>query len=308
MSDTAATREHARMSGLWFGAGRDLASMVRTHLFVICNTHSGSTFLRNALATCRLTWNLPYEGRRAVGFVGPDLLTPERSGCPWLRPWLLVWAAEPRWVNAITDAAAYDWPRTRKAWYFTAFAKAPRPQGPKPSVFVVKTPSDICILDDLVAHFADAKFLFMVRNPYAVCEGIIRQFRENLGWNFPAPVPGEPFEATAARHVSVCLEIQRRNLEIHGDRGAFFTYEEMCAAPERVARRIRASVPELDDLNLRQRLRVKTRYHEMLTDMNTRQIARLSPAQVAVLNGVFREYRDAFDAFGYTLMDRSGAT
>ena len=181
-------------------------------------------------------------------------------------------------------------------------------QGPKPSVFVVKSSSTLCILDDLVAHFADAKFLFMVRNPYAVCEGTVRSFREKLGRNFPSPIPGEPLEAVAARHVSVCLEMQRWNLEIHGDRGVFFTYEEMCAAPERITRRIRALVPELDDLNLAQRLRVKRGYHEMLTDMNARQIARLSPAQVAVLNGVFREYRDAFDTFGYALMDRSGAT
>ena len=170
-------------------------------------------------------------------------------------------------------------------------------------MFVVKTPQHLCILDDLVAHFADAKFLFTVRNPYAVCEGILRHLREKFGRNFPSPVPGEPWEVVAARHVSVCLDMQCRNLEIHGDRGVFFTYEEMCAAPERVARGIRALVPELDDLNLRQRLRMKTRYHEMLTDMNARHIARLSPAQVAVLNGVFREYRDAFDAFGYVIMD-----
>ena len=289
------------MSDLWFGAGRDLAGMVTTHLFVTCNVHSGSTFLKNALATCRLTWNLPSEGRKAIGFVGPSTC----SGYPLL---MSVWAAEQRWVDAMTDAAAYDWSRTRKAWYFQAFAKAPRPQGPKPSVFVVKSSSTLCILDDLVAHFADAKFLFMVRNPYAVCEGILRRLREKFGRNFPSPIPGEPLEAVAARHVSVCLEMQRRNLEIRGDRGVFFTYEEMCAAPERVARRIRALVPELDDLNLRQRLRVKRRYHEMLTDMNARQIARLSPAQVAVLNGVFREYRDAFDAFGYPLMERSSVT
>ena len=54
----------------------------------------------------------------------------------------------------------------------------------------------------------------------------------------------------------------------------FFTYEAMCAEPERVAQRIRALVPELDDLNLHRRLPVKDNtYDEMLADMNARQIS-----------------------------------
>ena len=51
----------------------------------------------------------------------------------------------------------------------------------------------------------------------------------------------------------------------------------MCAEPEKVASQIQALVPELDDLDLRRRLPVKGRYHEMLTDMNARHIARLDP-------------------------------
>ena len=100
---------------------------------------------------------------------------------------------------------------------------------------------------------------------------------------------------------------QRHNVEAYGERGAFFTYEEMCAAPERVAGRIRALVPELDDLNLRRRLRVKGRYDEMLTDMNARQIARLEPWQLTVFNRVFEAHREVLEHFGYGLMDAPGA-
>ena len=86
------------------------------------------------------------------------------------------------------------------------------------------------------------------------------------------------------------------------ERGVFFTYEEMCAAPERVASRIQALVPELDDLDLRQRLPVKGMYHEMLTDMNARQIARLDAGRIEAFNRVFRAHRDVLDSFGYDLM------
>ena len=59
----------------------------------------------------------------------------------------------------------------------------------------------------------------------------------------------------------------------------------------------------LDDLNLRQRLAVKGRYDEMLTNMNERQIARLTPGQVAAVNRVFRPRRDVLRYFGYDLME-----
>ena len=54
-------------------------------------------------------------------------------------------------------------------------------------------------------------------------------------------------------------------------------------------------------LRLRQRLPVKRRRHEMLTDMNARQIARLDPAQRAECARVFRRHRDVLDYFGHGL-------
>ena len=66
----------------------------------------------------------------------------------------------------------------------------------------------------------------------------------------------------------------------------------MCAEPERVGAEIRTLVPELDDLELRQRTPVGGRYDEMLTDMNARHLARLKPRQIAGCNRVFRGHRD----------------
>ena len=66
--------------------------------------------------------------------------------------------------------------------------------------------------------------------------------------------------------------------------------------------KIRALVPELDDLVLRQRLLVKHRYDGMLTNMNERQIARLDSSQIAAFNRVFRHHRDLLDRFGYEML------
>ena len=110
----------------------------------------------------------------------------------------------------------------------------------------------------------------------------------------------DPLEA---EHVVNCLALQRDSLEKHGSRGVFFTYEAMCDAPAQVERQIRSLVPALDDLKLKQRLAVKGLYDEMLTNMNARQIARLTPEQIATVSRVFRPRRDVLDFFGYEILE-----
>ena len=235
-----------------------------------------------SLATCRATWNLPGDGNRILGYVGP--ITP-----------VLLWASEQHWIDLLTNPRSYNWPRTRKAWYSRAVARSP-----EASVFYTKSPSHLLLVNELARHFRNAKFLFMVRNPYAVCEAICRRYQEDESLS---RVRTPNLREAAARHVVTCLEWQRRNLQAHGDRGVFFTYEAMCAEPERTAQAIRALAPELDDLNLRRRLPVKNRYHEMLSDMNARQIARLGAEDFAAFNRVFREREDVLARFGYRVIE-----
>ena len=143
--------------------------------------------------------------------------------------------------------------------------------------------------------FANPKFLLLTRNPYAACEGICRDLERRRG-----PRPDEGLPAAAARHM---VEHQHRNIETSGRRGVFFTYETMCRDPERVAEQIRGLIPKLDDLELRQRLPVKNRYYDLLTDMNARHIARLTPERIAAFNQVFRAHRGVLDHFGYEFME-----
>ena len=297
----------AKQSALVRGADHDVENAVAAHLFVVCPNNSGSTFLASALAACRAAWSFPAEGQSIPGYAGP---VTTRS------PELALWAAEPRRIALFADPGRHDWPRTRKAWYF--FARA---RDPGASVFVEKSSQHVFQVGQLARHFRNPRFVFMVRNPYAVCEGICRNVRRRFGRDALPRVsgPGRSLEETAAAHVVHCLARQRRNVEAHGtcsrvpsrsvpelhreNRGVFFTYEAMCAGPERVGREIRAMVPALDDLDLRRRLPVKGRYDEMLTDMNAHQIARLGAGQVAAFNRVFHGHRDLFDHFGYEMLD-----
>ena len=283
----SAAKSAAPAGELVYGANRDLTGKINSHLFVVAPNNSGSTFLSNALATCLAVWSLPEEGQTIPGYVGPVTTR---------GPDLAIWAAERRNRRLFADPQRHDWPRTRKAWYFHARARSP-----EASVFVVKSSQQVLQVDQLAKHFRNAKFLFMVRDPYAMCEGICRNHRRRFGRQAqpPAQAKGRSLEERAAAHALNCLIEQRRNIEACGDHGVFFTYEAMCAAPEQAAQKIRSLAPELADLNLRRRLPVKGRYFEMLKDMNARQIASLTAEQASVFSRAFRERRDVLDYFGY---------
>ena len=264
-----------------YGAANDLERLVKTHLFIICLNNSGTTFLKNALATSRHTWNLLREGQHTFGFAGPSsngLRAHKR------------WASEESWIAVFTNPANYDWAAIKRAWYFQAFSLS-RDAG----VFVEKSPPFLLIVDQLVEQFDNARFLFMVRDPYAVVEGM----RRNPTRRGDA-VPPQQTLTQAATHVMTGLKYQRANLEKWKDRGVFFTYEEMCEQPRKIEGRIRDLVPELDDLVLSQRLQVKN-YDEMLRNMNEVQIARLSSEDRQEINEVFSANHDDLEFFKYPI-------
>ena len=74
-------------------------------------------------------------------------------------------------------------------------------------------------------------------------------------------------------------------------------------APSRTPwrRRFARWAPQLEDLNLRQRIKVKC-YDKMLTDMNARHFARMEADDLAAFNRVFEGHEDALRHFGYELM------
>ena len=63
---------------------------------------------------------------------------------------------------------------------------------------------------------------------------------------------------------------------------------------------MRGLVPQLDDLNLRQKIKVRE-YDENLRNMNKQQIARLSKDDICHINEIFSPHRDLFEFFGYSL-------
>nr|WP_137677823.1 sulfotransferase [Parerythrobacter lutipelagi] len=261
-----------------------VAQAVRAHLFILCPNNSGSTYLSRAIAESNKVWSLEREGQHVVGFAGPQTLN---------SPWPLIWGANEESVAYFQDSLEYDWARTRKAWYVQATAK--RNDAP---VFHTKAPPFLLIADQLVEAFENTRFIIMVRNPYAALEGILRRW-QRMDVERRSPDLAE----TGARHLVTCFKQQRRNIERFGGQSITFTYEELCDDPKDTAARIARLVPELDDLDLSQRLAIKGSYDEPLRNMNAEQIERLTSEEIERANAVFSENAQLLAHFGYALVD-----
>lgn len=257
---------------------------IKKHLFLLCPNNSGSTYLSRALATSPEVWSLAKEGQHVIGFAGPSTLE---------SPWPLIWGSSDESIAFFRDSPDYDWERTKKAWYFHATAS--HENAP---IFHTKAPPFLLIADQLAANFCNSAFLFMVRNPYAAMEGILRR-HGRAGF-----LEREPQLATiAANHLVACLAAQKRNSEVLADVSVSFRYEDLCGSPRDIAAEIECLVPEIGALDLTQKLAIKGTYDEPLRNMNDQQIARLSPEEIAAANEIFRLKAALLSHFDYPIIE-----
>jgi len=261
------------------GIQHDLDELVGTHLFVLSPNNCGSTFVKNALALSRHTWNLRHEGQHAYGFAGPTPGAAHRA---------LIWAADPHWAQTYATPGNFNWDVTRRAWYAQSFAN-----NAHASVFVEKSPPFVLLADQLRSNFKQPRFVLLTRDPYAMYEGIIRRRLAH-----PPKDPTDP-RVLAARHVVACLRRQADNRVALAGVSTYFSYEQLCADPTSCDSAVRTLVPTLDDVEFNVRVSVKGMYDEPLRTMNADSVARLSQEDRAVANSVFGEHEDALAAFGY---------
>lgn len=255
-----------------------LFERVEANVFLLVPNNSGSTLLSKTIAACASVASLPQEGQYVPGFRGP---TPLQRGVG------AVWTVQER---TFTDAAQYNWHQTRKVWAFHART----PNGAAARLFVEKSPPNLLRAEMLERQFPNARFIVMVRNPYATAEGIMRQN--------PSATP-----KTTAQHILRCLIWQQQNLRRWPD-AVQLSYEQLCADPPTITERLRRAFPVLSDLDLMKAVRVKRRYHEPPRDMNREQIARLNATTITALNRVFEPNIEVLREFDYALLEPPSST
>ena len=229
-----------------------------SYLFVLCPPYSGSTLLWKLLSTSDNVSSLPLEGQSLR-----ELKTLMRD-----KPW---------------DATqVLPWPQIKAVWetYWDQ----------KKTVLLEKSPPNLIRVDDILIHFQPVKFIVMVRNPYAHCEGLIRR----NGWKLKR----------AANFSMMCLRTQLENARRLED-ALVLTYESLVEDPDRACREIAAFMPELQDMNSAASFEVHSidgTLDRPIIDLNTKKIASLTADMITSLNDVFMQHEQTFKDWGYDLL------
>lgn len=133
-------------------------------VFIVGCYNSGTTLLHDILATHPRVGSMPWEGQ----FYTDELPLPLDFGLPRL------WAIEPeRFALGPNDGAGIDVARLKRQW-------GARLNDPSRPILIEKSPTNAGRTRWLARHFENAHFIGIVRNGYAVAEGIRRKAGHRL--------------------------------------------------------------------------------------------------------------------------------
>ncbi|MDP4486389.1 aspartyl/asparaginyl beta-hydroxylase domain-containing protein [Pseudoalteromonas piscicida] len=246
-----------------------------THLFILSPNNSGSTLLSNTLAAGKNVLSLPTEGQYLPEFIGPN---PAHDAS------MYVWS-QFNTLNRLTDPRSYNWPAIRKGWSNCVT----QPQNGA-NLFIEKSPCNIARMNMLIEEFDNAKFIFLVRNPIATFESIIRG-RADL-YNI---------EQLAVDHIIWCFMQQKQNIESCAAPYLLIHYEAICDNPTIISKQLAEFEPTLDSVDFSTIHNVKGRTSP-LVNFNNQQMESLSEAQLAFAIEAFTPYAALFAYFDYELL------
>jgi hypothetical protein len=187
---------------------------------------------------------------------------------------------QPAMRRAPWDASEpLPWTKIRETW--DRYWDHSRP------ILVEKSPPNLIRTQAIRAHFQPVRFLVMVRNPYAHCEGLMRR----NGWD----------AQRAARFSARCLRQQMENsLELADSLS--FTYEELVADPAAMARRIREFLPEIGELDAGRSFAVHSIdgvVERGIVDLNRKKIAALSADSLRQIQEILAANADVLAFWRY---------
>lgn len=229
-----------------------------SYLFVLCPPYSGSTLLWKLLSTSKSVSSLPGEGQ----------FLPELESLMRDKQW------DPEQKR--------PWPEIRRVW--ESYWDMSKP------VLLEKSPPNIIRARELVVHFHPARFIVMVRNPYAQSEGLMR----HNGWNVNR----------AGHFAMTCLRAQLSNARELKD-PFVMTYESLVQDPASACQQLATFMPELADMDHEARFEIHSidgTLNRPITELNTKKIASLSAETLAALNAIFELHRETVEAWGYELL------
>ena len=265
---------------IFYGANHNLFDLIKTHIFIVSPNNSGSTLVKNLFATSKHTWNLPREGQAMMGFQG---VRTRGTTHP------LLWMTNCELLKKMKSSESFDWKKNQLQWYFQSFSLSQHA-----NIFIEKSPGSLVWINQLHAFFEHTKFIFMIRNPYAVVSSIARKYQSSLGL--------ENATTLACTHIIHCMRQQKINIETYKDIGILIRYEDLCEKTDEVALIICELDKRLSDLDYASAVPVKGNYNERIRNMNDEQIAQLSTHQISIIRQYFNKNKDILAYYQYSVI------
>lgn len=233
------------------------------YLFIICTPYSGSTLLWRIIKSSPNVSSLPKEGAQLISlgratfeFVeSPDL------SFPW-------------------ETAAEEW---TQRW------NADKP------ILLEKSPAYIHQADKISKYFGPVKFIVLIRNPYAFCEGNVRRRRRQGRLNYS-------YERSAKLWVRLA-QSQRQNIR-QLKNSVLVRYEDLTERTETTLERLEDAIPKLGHLNWEstKTFTVMGRTTE-IRNVNAAKIKMLSPQNIANINKVLSKHKKLLSYYKYDTLN-----
>lgn len=232
-------------------------------IFIVGCYNSGTTLLNQILGSHPSISVLPDEGVMLTN----KLVKPEDLG--WRRMW---WKCRSE-MSAAQDLDIHTAKKIKKQWSHFYQDKP---------YLLEKSISNTCRIPFFQNHFQPAYFIHLVRNGYAVAEGIKRKAEI---------IKGNPYYEGGNYPIDLCIsqwteslkevEENKRNLKNFIE----IKYEDLTSNPELVINRLTQflSLTPLPKTVLDQSFSVHEKSSE-ITNMNKRSLERLTPQEIKIIN------------------------
>ena len=158
-------------------------------------------------------------------------------------------------------------------------------------ILLEKSPPNICRAINIEKEFHDAKFICLVRNPYAQAEGIIR--RNNASAKY------------AAEFALKCLKYQQRNIK-ELKQTILISYEQLTKHPEKIKKEIIEFIPEINDINTSMKFsahNLRGDSNMSIINLNEEKIAKINKEDLSIINSIFKKEESVLNYFGYEIIE-----
>lgn len=174
------------------------------------------------------------------------------------------------------------WDKIKRIWRSYWYLKKP--------ILLDKSIPNIMRVDQLKEFFYPNHFICIVRNPYAICEGVMRRSNKSA--------------EVAAKFTIKCLEYQMKNINLYKEI-FLLSYEDLCDNTTFTINKIKKQIDEIYDINPNQKFKAhnfKTKKSMRITNLNDEKIKKIKKKDLVVINKHFNQNKKILDFFNYKMI------